>query len=492
MPLEWTMRTCVIAVGVGRALGLPNMDLSDAYFATLLRSIGCTAFAHEEAGFFGDDNQYRHTYFQVDFGDADDVESATRNELARHAPPAVRHRAVEAFLSRGPEIAGAMADAACPVAVRLATRLQMSEAVRRALTQLWERWDGRGFPSGIEGPALEPAARLLHLGVTVAVDHDRAGPDVARENVQRRRGAWLDPDVADAFLDHAPELLSQIATGSVWDAVLEAEPYPQAHVPDSRVDAVAAAFGDFADLKSPYTLGHAEGVAALAQSAARELALAEGEVTELRLAGLLHDVGRVSVSSGIWDKAGTLSPAEWERVRLHAYYGERVVAQSSRLARLAPIVGHHHERLDGSGYHRAARAPQLDTKARIIAAADVYQALISERPHRPALPPRLAADELRAEVRSGRLDRDAVDAVLTAAGHRASRARADWPRGLTNREVEVLRLLARGSSRKQIASALVISESTVHTHTLHIYEKTGLTNRASVALFAIENDLVHA
>ncbi len=476
----------------GRRLGLADADLADTYYATLLRSIGCTAFAHEESSLFGDDLQYRNTYFPVDFSKPEEVVAATQSQLAQGAAPDVRQRAVDTFLADGPLIAGAMADAACPVAVRLATRLGMNEAVRRALTQIWERWDGLGFPTGVAGDEIEVSARLLHLGVVVAVDHQRGGRELACENIRRRSGEWFDPAVADAFLDCAPELLARIEAESVWETVLDAEPRPHARIPATRVDSVAAAFGDFTDLKSPFTLGHSAGVAALAETAARRLALPDEQAFALRNAGFLHDLGRVSVSNGIWDKPGPLSTAEWERVRLHAYYSERVLSQSPSLGALAPLVGMHHERLDGSGYHRGAAAAMLDTPARVLAAADVYQALTEERPHRPALAARATAEQLRNEVQAGRLDRDAVAAVLDAAGHEARPTRSSWPAGLTDREVEVLRLLARGRTRKQIATSLFISESTVHTHTTHIYEKTGLSNRAGVALFSIENDLIRS
>jgi HD-GYP domain-containing protein (c-di-GMP phosphodiesterase class II) len=457
-----------------------------------LRSIGCTAFAHEESVLFGDDIQYRHTFFPVDFSKPDEVVAATRSQLAKDSAPAVRRNAVERFLADGPRIAGAMADAACPVAVRLATRLGMNEAVCRTLTQIWERWDGLGFPKGVGGESVEVSARLLHLGVVVAVDHQRGGGELARENVRCRRGEWFDPAVADAFLDCAPEVLARIEAESVWEAVLDAEPRPHARIPATRIDSVAAAFGDFADLKSPFTLGHSAGVAALAETAARRLALSDEQAFALRTAGFLHDLGRVSVSNAIWDKPGRLSAAEWERVRLHAYYSERVLSQSPSLGALAPLVGMHHERLDGSGYHRGAPAAMLDTPARVLAAADVYQALTEERAHRPALAGPAAAAQLQDESRAGRLDPDAAAAVLDAAGHAARPTRSSWPAGLTDREVEVIRLLARGRTRKQIAASLFISESTVHTHTTHVYEKTGISNRASVALFSIENDLIRS
>jgi HD-GYP domain-containing protein (c-di-GMP phosphodiesterase class II) len=205
---------------------------------------------------------------------------------------------------------------------------------------------------------------------------------------------------------------------------------------------------------------------------------------------LLHDLGRASVSNGIWDKPARLTTAEWERVRLHPYYTERVLERAPALASLARLAGRHHERLDSSGYHRGDPAALLPLPARILAAADAYHAMGELRPHRQALTADTAVKELMAEVAAGRLDRDAAAAVLEAGGQRAEMPKREWPSGLTGREVDVLRLVVRGRSNKQMAGTLFISEDTVKTHLRHVYEKVGFSSRAGLALFAMENDLV--
>jgi HD-GYP domain-containing protein (c-di-GMP phosphodiesterase class II) len=213
-------------------------------------------------------------------------------------------------------------------------------------------------------------------------------------------------------------------------------------------------------------------------------------VTALRRAGLLHDIGRVGVSAGIWTKDGPLSEREWEQVRLHAYYTDRVLARPEPLRRLGALASQHHERMDGSGYHRSTGGHTLSPAARILAAADVYQSLTQARPHRGALSPELAADGLRGEVRSGRLDGDAVRAVLAEAGHMVSRVRRERPAGLTAREIEVLRLLAHGLSNRDMADQLLLSRDTVKHHIQHIYDKVGVSTRAGATLFAMEHALL--
>jgi HD-GYP domain-containing protein (c-di-GMP phosphodiesterase class II) len=196
----------------------------------------------------------------------------------------------------------------------------------------------------------------------------------------------------------------------------------------------------------------------------------------------------VAVPFRIWQKAGSLTPDEWERVRLHAYYTERVLRRSPYLAALVPAAVSHHERLDGTGYHRGVDASALSPPARLLAAADAYHAMIEPRPYRPARPPVDAAEALGREARAGRLDVDSVAAVLEAAGHAAPRLAR--PAGLTEREAEVVALLARGLQTKQIARALGISAKTADRHVQNAYGKIGVSTRAAAALFAMQHGLL--
>ena len=211
----------------------------------------------------------------------------------------------------------------------------------------------------------------------------------------------------------------------------------------------------------------------------------------MRRAGLVHDLGRLGVSNAIWDKPGGLTPTERERVRLHPYLTERMLASSGALAPLGAIAVQHHERLDGSGYPRGLSGDALTPSGRVLAAADAYRAMTEPRPHRAALTPAEAAAELRSGVRQALFDGDAADAVLRAAGH-ASKRRREWPAGLTSREVEVLKLLVRGLSNKEIAEQLVISRRTAGSHVEHIYTKIGVSNRARASLFAMKHGLTAA
>jgi HD-GYP domain-containing protein (c-di-GMP phosphodiesterase class II) len=282
------------------------------------------------------------------------------------------------------------------------------------------------------------------------------------------------------------EGLGEMAT---WDVLIESQPALSPSLSEDQLQHALQAFADYADLKSPHTVGHSRAVANLVADAARGLGFPETEVNEVQRAALIHDIGALGVPNNIWDKPSSFSPAEWERVRLHPYLAERTLARPKQLASLGALAALHHERLDGSGYPRGLAGPGLSPLARLLAVADVYHALIEPRPHRPALTSTEAERAVRGEVIAGRLDGYAVNAVLTAAGHRVRR-RAEQPAGLTRRELEVLNLLARGHTNRAIAGRLDISDKTVGNHVEHLYAKIGVSTRAGACLFAARHGLV--
>jgi HD-GYP domain-containing protein (c-di-GMP phosphodiesterase class II) len=354
-----------------------------------------------------------------------------------------------------------------------------------------EAWDGKEGVRGLRGEEIALPARITAVASTAAL-FDTIGGDTAVTHVLRRRaGGLLDPTLVAGFLEHQRDLMAEARNRDPRDAVLAAEPEPVRTVAPDRLVAVAAAIGDVADLKSAHTLGHSAGVAALAIAAADRMALDRLARGRLEVAALLHDIGRVGISNAIWEKPGPLTHAEWEQVRLHAYHGERILDRSEALRPMATIAGTHHERLDGSGYHRGARAREIGPEARILAAADAFDALTHDRPHRRRRSAEEATTQLAAEADAGRLDHDAVRAVIAAAGvEPPPRARAERPAGLSEREIEVLRLLARGLSNGEIADRLVVSRRTAEHHVQHIYDKVGVSSRAAAALFAMEHALL--
>jgi HD-GYP domain-containing protein (c-di-GMP phosphodiesterase class II) len=490
VPPESALRTALLAAAIARAAGLPAADVADAYWTGLLRYLGCTGYAHETAPLgAGDDQGWLAAFEAADPARLAEVLGVALFRVARGAGPRARAATVARFLG-APDMPRKLAEAHCAQAVALARRLGASEATLLALGEIYERWDGRGQPHRRRGAALAPAARVLHLANALEIHLRASGPQAALAVARERRGRHFEPALVDAVLAAGPALLAPCQAPSVWEAFLAAEPAPHRKLPAEGPRALAVAFAEYVDLKSPYTLGHSVGVARLARAAAEGGRLAPAVIDELELAGLLHDLGRVSVPNGIWDKRAPLSSAERERIRQHAYHTERILGAAGPWRGLVDLAAGHHERLDGSGYHRRLPAAAMSLPMRLLAAADVFQALTEPRPHRAAVSGERAGALLSEEVAAGRLDPEAVRLVLAAAGQASPTSQRALPDGLSAREAEVLRLLARGLSNKEIGRALFISPITVKNHVAHLYEKTGVATRAAAALYAVERGLV--
>jgi putative nucleotidyltransferase with HDIG domain len=490
-PLEKALRTTVLAVELGRRHGLREEMLRDIFYSTLLTYAGCTAFTHEISVLTdGDDIATSNMMIVLDIGDPIDALGELVTKLGAQRGLVERARTVARVLLSGPKLGERHAYAICDVATHLAELVGMSAPVRAALGQICERWDGKGGPRRIAGEALLVPMRIVNVAHIAEIAHHRAGRAPAIAVVKQRAGGQFDPAVTGTFVSEADALFEAIEGPSIWERFLDVEPRPHAIVDAARVDRVALAFAGVGDLKSVWTLGHSPGVARLVGAAAEALGLSEAERQLLNRAALLHDIGRLSVPNRIWDKPSRLSRSEWEVVRTHAYWTERVLTQSSVLRAAGDLASRAHERLDASGYHRGAPSSMLGRSARILAAADAYHAMREPRAHRPALDLDQAAKALVDDVTACRLDRGAVNAVLAVIGAKGRAARAPWPCGLTDREVEVLRLLARGESNKGIAAALGISARTAQHHVIHIYGKIDRNSRAGAALFATEHGLL--
>jgi putative nucleotidyltransferase with HDIG domain len=489
-PSDEAMRACLLATAFARALGRAEDELADIYWTTLLAHAGCTAFAHEQAALLaGDEIAVNAAGSKADFNDPREVLAFLR-EVGRGRSAADRVRIVFGAVVGGSRLDRDLATANCEVAAMVARRVGLTSGVERGLLDMFERWDGRGAPESKRGEAIALSSRFAQLALQAVVFARVGGSDAAVAMARRRAGTALDPGLAGAFAAHGGRLLEVVESIDPYPAVLAAEPAPQRFVPAARLTDIARVFAEVVDLKSPLLLGHSTGVAELAESAARELGMPAGEVAALRMAGLLHDLGRTAVPNRVWEKRGPLTQAEWEQVRLHAYHTERILLRAPVLAPLARTAGMHHERLDGSGYHRQAAGPAIPLPARVLAAADAFQAMGEARRHRPALGVDAAAAELTSDARTGRLDRTCVDAVLAAAGARRRRGRPARTSGLTEREVEVLCLVARGLSNREVGRRLFIAPKTVGHHVEHIYDKLGIRSRAAAALFAASHGLV--
>jgi HD-GYP domain-containing protein (c-di-GMP phosphodiesterase class II) len=437
-PMEHVLRQCLIALRLAGRMGLGEQDRMAVYYTALLVNVGCHADAHEQAKWFGDDITLKSGKYVHELGSVRGALAAMRLVGAGN-PPLHRFRVGVEFAFSGYRQMDGMIAQHANLAGTLAGQLGLPSVVREGVGAAYEQWDGRGWPGTLKAGAIPVAARIAQIAEFTEVAHRVGGMAAAIALARRRSGRQFDPALAALLCSHAE--------------------------------------------------GHSVAVAELAEEAGRRLGLPPGQVLALRRAGLVHGFGRLGVSNSIWDRPGPLSAGEWERARMYPYLTERMLHQSAALAPLGEIAVQHRERLDGSGYPRGLSGGAISRPARVLGAADAYASMREPRPHRPARSAHEAAAEMRAEVQAGRLDGAAVNAVLEAAGHRLPRRREALA-GLTAREVEVLILLARGLSNKQIAQRLVITPKTAGNHVEHIYAKIDASSRATAAMFAVQHGLL--
>ena len=487
-PAEHMLRAARIGMRLGERLGLDTPELATLYDVSLLTYVGCPVYGNESAALFGDDIEFRAGAVKIDLAGFSALMYMLRRAGSGASAVNRLGRSLEIMVTMGRGVASQMANH-CAAAGELADRLGLPGPVRAGVEQSYARWDGKGVPAGLAGDSLALAARISHIAEACEVFHRAGGVDRAVDIVRARKGTHFDPTIATAVEADPEPLFADLEDHSV-DHILEAEPVERPPLTDEELDRALAAIGDFCDLRCPCFAGHGRGTAELASSAAAFVNVPSAEITLLRRAAYVHDVGRFSVPGAIWDKPGPFTKGERERMRMHVYYVERIFSRPEPLRRVGLLASTHHERMDGSGYHRGVGATMLSTPARLLAAADAYHAMTQPRPYRGPLTEADAAGELREEAGNGHLDPAAVDAVLAAAGQGGGRGRAGGPAGLTAREADVLALLAQGLPNKGIARQLGISPKTVGNHVERIYDKLGVSSRAAAAMRAMHHGLV--
>ncbi|MEO6529415.1 MAG: HD domain-containing phosphohydrolase [Specibacter sp.] len=485
-PMEHMLRATLLGLRLAGLSGVDQAARGRIYYTNQLAWIGCHADSFELAALFGDDIGFRADYYLIDAHGLPMLSLMLRY-TGSELPPWQRAARRSRFAATANTAVKHLISSHCTSAGQLANRVGLDERMPAILSNTFERWDGKGLPAGRSGAEIPLEMRIAQLSDTAEVFLRTAGLDAAVATVRERSGTQFDPALAELFCTRATELTAGLLELDPWPAALAAAPN-DAPLTEAALDTVLAAIGDFADLKSPYTAGHSRAVAALAAAAAGECGLAAAEVEVLRRAGWAHDLGRMGVSNGVWDKKTALSAVDRERLQMYPYLSERILSRVPGMRRVAELAGAHQERLDGSGYPRGLNGADLDTGHRILAAADAYQTYLEPRPHRGAMTPQEAQRRLHAEVRNGRLDGHGADAVLVAAGQRLARRRSS-PGALTGRELEVLRLLCQGLNNKGIAEALCIAPKTARNHVEHIYQKIGAGNRVAATLFALDNGL---
>src|SRR6266700_2300385 len=490
---DFALRSCVLGMRLAEVAGLDVDARRNVYHQALLRYIGCNADTHLLASAFGDEIALRRDLQRIDIGNRSELAETIIRAITRtfaEAPPAELAEAVGRGLAEAMQVNVPILSGHCEVAQRIAERIGLSDEIRENLGQLYERWDGKGLPRGLSGNAVRLPVRLVTLAQDAIALTEAHGFEAMQAMIAKRSGGGYEPELADLFLAHAERLLAGLDPPVDRETILALEPVPHSMLEEEACDEAYLAIADMIDMRMPFTFGHSRAVAALADAAAKELGLPASDIRDVRWAAYTHDIGELAIPVSTWMRAGALTERETDAARLHPYHGERALTSLGGDGKaVAALVLRHHERLDGSGYHRYAKAPDLSAGARVLAAAEAFQTAREARPYRPASSDAAAASRLRATVREGKLCPDAVEAVLASAGQPARRETAGRLSGLTPREIEVLRLIAAGRTAKEAARQLDISPKTADNHIQNLYSKIGVTTRAAAALYALERGL---
>jgi HD-GYP domain-containing protein (c-di-GMP phosphodiesterase class II) len=489
---DFALRSCVLAMRLAEVAGLDVHERRNVYHQALLRYIGCNADTHLLASAFGDEIALRQDLSRIDLGNQSEIVEAFIRAFHRvfaHLPPEDLAKAVQQGLSDAMQVSFPILAGHCEVAQRIAERIGLSEEIRKNLSQLYERWDGHGLPRGLAGDAVTLPVRMVTLAQDAIALTEAHGLQTMAAMIAKRRGGAYEPELADLFLAHVERLVQGLDGPVDRETILSLEPLLHSVLDEDGCEEAYLAIADMVDMRMPFTFGHSRAVASLADAAGKRVGLPASDIRDMRWAAYTHDIGELAVPVSTWMRAGALTARETDAAQLHPYHGERALASlGSEGNPVAALVLRHHERLDGSGYHRYAKAPDLLPAARILAAAEAFQTAREVRPHRPALSDAAAAAKLRRLVKDGKLCPEAVEAVLTCAGQASRRDTAERLSGLTPREIEVLRLIAAGHTAT--ARQLEIAPKTADNHIQSLYSKIGVTTRAAAALYALERGLV--
>ncbi len=413
-PMGHAVRSCIVGMRIAEELQLPAEQCRDLYYALLLKDSGCSSNAARLYQIMGADEIKAKG--EVKFEDWTKASLSGLRYLLRNVSPGASFlRRVSKIVQIALHMRGNNAEligTRCERGAEIARKIGLSEATAQAIHSLDEHWDGGGYPEGLHGEAISVLARILNVSQTIDVFAHRSGPPAAMKAVAQRSGRWFDPQIVRVVqsLESDAELWKRMQGPHAREYVLAMEPGAALPASAERIDSICAAFAQVIDAKSPYTFSHSVGVADASAVIAAQMGLSMPISTLVRRAALLHDIGKLSVSNAILEKPGKLTPSEWAVMRTHPAYTRTILREIRGFDDLAYVAGAHHERLDGTGYPEGLTAKDMSIPARIIAVADVYQALSEKRPYRESLPLEVVFSIMDRDI-PHRLDADCLAAL---------------------------------------------------------------------------------
>lgn len=413
-PAGHSMRACLIGSRIGRAIGLSPAERHDLFYTILLKDLGCSSNAARICELYkADDRAFKQGYKTVGTSLASTLVFVF-SKTATREPWRERAAAVGNILKNGDALAQELIVTRCTRGADIARSLRFSDAVCDGIYHRDEHWDGSGRPGRLRGAAIPLYARIALLAQIADVFHQHAGPEAALDELDRRSGVWLDPElVATATrLGADPHFWTDLHSPALRSTLAALAPPEEAFaIDDDYLDDIVRAFGAVIDAKSPFTAGHSGRVASLAERIGTHMDMPAARLPWLRRGAHLHDVGKLGVSNAILDKDGRLDEREWTEMRAHAAHTLDILGRIGPLAHLAPLAAAHHERLDGTGYPLGLSDRAIERETRIITVCDFYDALVSDRPYRAGMSHEVALATMRAEVGTA-LDPDCFSALM--------------------------------------------------------------------------------
>ncbi len=388
-PAGHCVRCCWIGIHIGQEIGLNDAQIWELYYTLLLKDLGCSSNAARICRLFlTDDLSFKHDAKTID-GSLPQALRFVLSHTGLQVGLAERFRSlVHVFLNTG-AIERELIETRCHRGADIARKMRFSEAVALGIQNLDEHWDGSGQPLNLRGDAIPIYARIALMAQVIDVFQIANGIESAKSEIRRRAGAWFDPQLAEAFarVSGRDRFWKALRSDDLQQQIFALEPARHSRtVDEDYLDDIAAAFAQVIDSKSPYTSGHSERVTLFSDMIAEQLAFTADQRRWLKRAALLHDIGKLGVSNSILDKPGKLDGDEWEAMKLHALYTEKILSRIAAFRDLAPIAGAHHERLDGKGYPHGLAGDQITLETRIITTGDIFDALTADRPYRAAMP----------------------------------------------------------------------------------------------------------
>ena len=418
-PIGHCMRVCWIGTNIGMRLGLEGSRLHDLYYSLLLKDVGCTSNAARICELFlTDDIQFKKDLLAADDGSMPQVIHFLLTHTAVGQDLSDRLRRLFYIAANKKTINRDLVDTRCTRGAEIAKQMRFSDDVANGILHLDEHWDGSGHPRRLRGDEIPLNAQIALLSQVIDIFACAQGPNAAMAEVERRSGRWFNPELVEMFLEvaHWPNFWEVWRSSMLEAYLLRLEPaLVSEKVDDGYLDDITLAFASIVDSKSPYTSGHSDRVTGFTDVIASELGMAAPRRRWLRRGALLHDIGKLGVSSQILDKPGKLDDAEWAAIKMHPVYTQQVLGRVKAFKELAPMAAAHHERLDGAGYPLGLTAAQISLETRIITTADIFDALTADRPYRAAMPIEKALDIMTGMIGTA-IDADCFAALCSGIG----------------------------------------------------------------------------